>query len=170
MGPEVGLWIANFLEKPHLQFQMLYHDYGVKSSTRELQDPDNPVLPMTKADDVPLFADGYGFLLINNESIFGLNKMLKKRNVDLTVEHRRFRPNILVEGKGGCVIHCESCVHAFLGTDGPFDEDDWLFIRINGTIFRNASYCARCVFTTVDPDAGQKNPEGEPLKTLKCFR
>lgn len=30
--------------------------------------------------------------------------------------------------------------------------------------------CARCVFTTVDPEDGSRNPNGEPLKTLKRFR
>ena len=66
---------------------------------------------MMKGDDVPLYADGYGFLLMNNASINGLNKMLKKRNVDLTVEHRRFRPNILVDGKGK---YCKSLREKYL--------------------------------------------------------
>ena len=41
---------------------------------------------------------------------------------------------------------------------------------INGTIFRNVKKCTRCIFTTVDPDKGEKRKDGEPLKTLKEIR
>ena len=50
--------------------------------------------PLTKADDVPLFADGYGFLLVNEKSVDVLNQKL----TSLQVKHRRFRPNIVVKG------------------------------------------------------------------------
>ncbi|MCC7247782.1 MAG: MOSC domain-containing protein, partial [Lysobacter sp.] len=30
--------------------------------------------------------------------------------------------------------------------------------------------CTRCVFTTVDPDTGERDAEGEPLRTLKDYR
>ena len=49
--------------------------------------------------DVPLFADGFGFLLTNEDSINNLNMKLKEQNIDLTVDERRFRPNISVKGK-----------------------------------------------------------------------
>ena len=52
----------------------------------------------------------------------------------------------------------------------PWDEDDWLYLMINGTVFRNMRYCARCIFTTVDPSKGEKRADGEPLKTLKEIR
>ena len=41
---------------------------------------------------------------------------------------------------------------------------------INGTIFRNVKKCTRCIFTTVDPEKGEKRKDGEPLKTLKEIR
>ena len=41
---------------------------------------------------------------------------------------------------------------------------------IDGVIFRNVRYCARCIFTTVDPNKGEKRTDGEPLKTLKEIR
>ncbi len=56
------------------------------------------------------------------------------------------------------------------GTRGPFNEDNWLFVKINGTIFRNASLCPRCPFIAVDPDEGTRNLQNEPLKTMKTFR
>ena len=57
-------------------------------------------MPMVKEQqDVPLFADGFGFLLTNEDSINDLNIKLKSQNIDLTVDERRFRPNISVKGK-----------------------------------------------------------------------
>ena len=58
----------------------------------------------------------------------------------------------------------------FPETNGAFCEDDWLYIKINGVIFRPTKLCTRCIYTTVDPDLGIKDPNGEPLKTLKTFR
>jgi len=56
-------------------------------------------MPMVKEeDDVPLFADGFGFLLTNEDSVDDLNQRLKKRNIELEVDARRFRPNICVKG------------------------------------------------------------------------
>ena len=37
MGPEIGAWIAEHLEKAHLKLRLVYHDYSDKSSTRQLQ-------------------------------------------------------------------------------------------------------------------------------------
>ena len=57
-------------------------------------------MPMVKEQqDVPLFADGFGFLLTNEDSIDDLNIKLKAQNINLTVDERRFRPNISVKGK-----------------------------------------------------------------------
>ena len=30
--------------------------------------------------------------------------------------------------------------------------------------------CVRCVFTTVDPERGERDPDGEPLRTLLTYR
>ena len=57
-----------------------------------------------------------------------------------------------------------------LGTEGGFCEDNWLYLKINGTVFRNSKGCTRCAFTTVNPDMGKTESDGEPLKTLKAFR
>lgn len=112
------------------------------------------VTPFCRADDVPLYSDGFGYCLLAEESVNGLNERLKANNVsDLVVEEIRFRPNIYVTG-----------------TKKPFEEDSWLYIRIGDCLFRNSALAARCVFTTIDPKTGEKHPHGEPLKTLKTFR
>ena len=152
LGPDIGTWIGKFLEKEHLEFHMIYHEYNNKSSSRQLQES-TAVEPMTKPNDVPLYADGFGYLLTTDASIDTLNEKLASKKTEVRVEHRRFRPNIVVEG-----------------TEGGFCEDHWLYIKINGTVFRNSKGCTRCVYTTVNPDIGTKEKDGEPLKTLKSFR
>ena len=115
---------------------------------------DTPIKPFCLPDDVPLFADGFGYLLLTEASVNKLNDELKDNGVsDLVVEKTRFRPNIYVSG-----------------TKSPFEEDSWLYIRIGDCLFRNAALCTRCVFTTVNPKTGEKHPNQEPLKTLKKFR
>ena len=55
--------------------------------------------PFTRGDDVPLYADGFGYLLLAENSTIELNKRLKQNDVnDLEVEETRFRPNIYVTG------------------------------------------------------------------------
>jgi len=53
----------------------------------------------------------------------------------------------------------------------PFEEDDWLFVKIGpSVVFRIINWSDRCIFTTIDPYSGARNPDMEPLKTLKKFR
>ena len=93
------------------------------------------------------FADAYPLLLISEASLEDLNGRL-----DVEVSMRRFRPNIVV---AGC---------------GAYDEDGWRNIRIGETPFDGAKNCARCVFTTIDPDTGLQHPQLEPLRTLGSYR
>ena len=48
LGPEVGAWISNFLEKPHLKFKLIYHEYSEGKSNRQLQDLNMELRPLTK--------------------------------------------------------------------------------------------------------------------------
>ena len=68
--------------------------------------------PNLKAEDKPYYADTFAYMLLSQPSIAGLNQRLSEENVDLEVEHTRFRPNIFIEG------------------DFPaFAEDKWAFKR-----------------------------------------
>ena len=96
-GPEFGIWLGKFLEKEHLNFRLIWHDYSSKKSSRELRPIVDDLRPMTKQEDLPLFANFYGFLLVNEDSVSKLNEELK--SVPMEVDHRRFRPNIVVTGK-----------------------------------------------------------------------
>lgn len=93
------------------------------------------------------FADGYPLLLISKAAI----DLLSSR-VGEAMHPLRFRPNLLIDAVPA---------HA---------EDQWRRIRIGAVEFEVVKPCVRCVFTTVDPDSGERHPGGEPLHSLKHYR
>ncbi|MBU2952546.1 MOSC domain-containing protein [Marinobacter sp. F3R08] len=93
------------------------------------------------------FADGFPFLVTNVASLKELNTRL-----DVPVEMRRFRPNIVVEGAG------------------PWEEDHWQSLQIGHNDLSIVKPCSRCVMTTVDPSTGQKDAALQPLRTLSSYR
>ncbi len=97
--------------------------------------------------DIVSYADGYPLLLISQASLNNLNSQLK---TPVTMAH--FRPNLVVTG-------CSA-----------FEEDNWRRILINQQEFDLVKTCSRCIMTTVNPETGQRNNLGEPLKTLSQFR
>jgi uncharacterized protein YcbX len=109
------------------------------------------VRPMTDVHSLPgdevSFADAFPLLLISRAALDGLNARLAK-----PVSMLRFRPNLVVDG---------AAAHA---------EDGWKRIRVGEVEFDVAKPCTRCVFTTVDPLSGERDPDGEPLRTLIGYR
>ncbi len=97
--------------------------------------------------DIVSFADAYPLLLTSKASLADLNKRLVK-----PIEMQRFRANLVIDG-----------IEAFA-------EDKWQRLRIGEVEFECASPCTRCVLTTIDPLTANKDPQGEPLKTLKTYR
>jgi uncharacterized protein len=100
------------------------------------------------APQVVSFADGYPLLLISQASLDSLNQKLSS-----PISMLRFRPNLVIDG-----------------VDAPHAEDQWQRIRIGEVEFELVKTCTRCVFTTVDPQTGARDPSGEPLNTLKTYR
>lgn len=90
-------------------------------------------------------ADGFPLLLIGQGSLDALNARL-----EMPVEMRRFRPNIVVAGAE------------------PFAEDTWRRIRIGEVECSVVKPCARCAIPTVNPDTGEMGRE--PMRTLANFR
>jgi uncharacterized protein YcbX len=107
--------------------------------------------PMTDVHSQPgdevSFADAFPLLLISRAALDGLNARLSR-----PVSMPQFRPNLVVDG---------APAHA---------EDGWKRIRIGDVEFDVAKPCTRCVFTTVDPLRGERDPDGEPLRTLIGYR
>ncbi len=100
-----------------------------------------------KADDEVSFADGFPLLLISQASLADLNLRL-----ETPVSMRRFRPNLVVDG------------------ERAYAEDQWRQIRVGEVEFAGVKNCSRCIFTTIDPDTGVKDPNTEPLRTLGSYR
>ena len=98
-------------------------------------------------NDVVSFADGFPILVISQASLGDLNSRLSN-----PVTMQRFRPNIVVEG-------CNA-----------FDEDQWRNVKIGNVEFEAVKICSRCILTTIDPETGEKDLNGEPFKTLSQFR
>lgn len=93
------------------------------------------------------FADGYPLLILSEASLNALNERAGEM-----FDMRRFRPNIVVSGVPA------------------HGEDDWHLISIGTTELEITGPCPRCVLTTIDPDAREKHPRGEPMRTLKTYR
>jgi len=120
-------------------------------SCRLVQMTDDLVRPVSRdygqpGDEVS-FADGFPLLVISETSLQDLNRRLER-----PVSMRRFRPNLVVSGSQ------------------PYEEDQWRRIRVGDVLFEGVKNCSRCVFTTVDPDTGVKDPDTEPLRTLSSYR
>ena len=93
------------------------------------------------------FADGFPFLVTNTASLAELNTRL-----EVPVEMRRFRPNIVVEGADA------------------WDEDHWQSLSIGNNRLSIVKPCSRCVMTTVDPSTGLKDAAVQPLRTRSRYR
>lgn len=93
------------------------------------------------------FADGYPWMLLSAAALDALNQQ-----IDPPVPVQALRPNIVV---AGCPAHA---------------EDAWRQLRIGTVRFRFTKPCTRCVFTTVDPERGERRADGQPLKALKRYR
>lgn len=93
------------------------------------------------------FADGFPMLAITQAALDGLNARLER-----PVSMLQFRPNLVI---------ADAPAHA---------EDGWTRIRVGGVEFDVVKPCVRCVFTTVDPERGERDADGEPLRTLTAYR
>jgi len=100
-----------------------------------------------RAGDEVSLADGFPLLLISQAALDLLNSKLAA-----PVPMLRFRPNLVVAGTEA---------HA---------EDGWKRIRVGEVEFDVVKPCVRCVFTTVDFERGERDPSGEPLRTLIGYR
>ncbi|MDT8388577.1 MAG: MOSC domain-containing protein [Thiogranum sp.] len=99
-----------------------------------------------RGDEVS-FADGFPLLVIGAASLRDLNSRLAE-----PVPMTRFRPNLVVDGAE------------------PYVEDNWRRFRVGAVEFEGVKHCGRCVFTTVDPATGIRDPQQEPLRTLAGYR
>lgn len=132
-GSEAATWFSDFL----------------KTSARLVYFPDNEKrqidLDYAREGEITAFSDGFPYLLISQASLDDLNEKL-----DVGVEMKRFRPNLVIDG---------SCA---------YEEDDWKRVRIGDISFKLVKPCSRCIIPSIDPSTGLKS--AEPLKTLASYR
>lgn len=100
-----------------------------------------------RSEDGVSYADDFPILLTSKASLAALNTHLSE---PVRMDH--FRPNLVIDG------------------DRPFEEEEWKYVTVGDCEFEVAQACPRCVFTTVDPETGQKRPDQEPLRTLAKLR
>lgn len=142
-GEDASNWLQRVLG--HKSF-LLYH--ANLPSTRSTERCNGGKYPLLRNDDHSLYADLTGHMLMTLESIADLQTRVFRK-----IAPEDFRPNILIDG-----------------TRGPYDEDEWEYIMIGDAVFRNAKPCTRCIFTTVCHKTGKKDPNMEPLRTLRKYR
>lgn len=116
------------------------------ASTRRAMNPD-----YSRPGDELSFADASPMMLLSQASVDALNaRLVAAGSAPVTMSN--FRPNVVVDGVDA---------HA---------EDGWRRLRIGTLTFDVAKPCIRCVFTTIDPELGQRREDREPLGMLKSYR
>lgn len=138
-GDEVSRWLTDYLGAEKT-FRMVHFEPQMGARF-----PNKSISVFPKKEEVA-YPDIGAVMLLSEASVEDLSHRTDSR---LTVE--RFRPNIVVSD-------CE-----------PYDEDSWEEIQIGGVRLQRVVSCARCVFTTVDPETGDISRK-EPLDTLKSYR
>lgn len=93
------------------------------------------------------FADGFPILVTHQASLAAVESWVGR-----PLDMRRFRPNIVIAGAD------------------PFAEDHWQSLQIGEVVLDLVKPCSRCVMTTVDPDTGVREADGQPLKALSLHR
>ncbi|TQV84704.1 MOSC domain-containing protein [Exilibacterium tricleocarpae] len=139
-GAEVSAWLTAALESPKpLRLVRLRPDFSRPQSKPELMGPATTTH----------FADAAPYLVVNQASIDQLNRELLDRGL-AQVDHRRFRPNILVTGPAPFAEHSSAGLSEI---DGRYR-------------LKHCYPCERCIMTTIDQDHGTRDPDMQPFKTL----
>lgn len=149
---EVSVWDSQVLAQPISDLADAWFSARLGRPCRLVYMPDSTFRP-TSPDYAPGqqvgFADGFPFLLCNQDSLDDLNARLIARG-EPPIGMERFRPNLVVNGAGA------------------FAEDHWRELRIGELGFRRVKPCERCVITTTDQRNGIVGKE--PLRTLAGYR
>ncbi|ELU17202.1 hypothetical protein CAPTEDRAFT_226823 [Capitella teleta] len=141
-GEKAAAWLSVYLGDA---FRLVFHPQHFES--RDLNRRADKWCSEAKDEDQIIYQDLFPYLLLSEASVDDLNSRLEN---PISVDN--FRPNIVVSG-------CSA-----------YDEDKWEDIYIGDARLVNVKPCNRCVLTTVDPVKGVKDPNLEPLKTLRKYR
>lgn len=142
-GDEVEKWISRYVLGAETGLRLVF--YYNTQPTRKVPEK-NRIFPTTNEDKGALH-DETSFMLMNEKSLEDLNSKLEN-----SVPVTQFRPNFFVRGPEA------------------FDEDNWKWVRIGNVVFKYCQPCTRCIFTNINPNTAERNPDHQPLKTLKAYR
>lgn len=96
------------------------------------------------------FSDGAPLMMLGLPSIAALNARLLEQGHPETMDRRRFRANVWLDGLA------------------PHEEDTWRAVQVGEVACGCGTLCARCVLTTVHPDSLARGDE--PLRTFASYR
>lgn len=162
-GGQISKWLSEFLERDDLDL-VIFEDTLRPRYVKELNEKGNDA----RESDTTIYNDYSPFMLISNKSLSDLNARLEKK-----VSMRNFRPNFVVED---CPQPYSEVALFFIKLVGftlnkiiSKSKDSWEKFKIGETVFVKIKHCTRCLLTTVDPNKGEKDPDQQPLKTLKEY-
>ncbi|XP_052900627.1 mitochondrial amidoxime reducing component 2-like isoform X2 [Anopheles moucheti] len=130
-GEEVARWLSRFILSEDFGLRLVY--YPLERPTRPVREK-NRIHALLTARDSGALHDATSYMLVSEASVADVNTRLER-----PVPALQFRANILVKGPSA------------------FEEDDWKWIRIGETVYRNVKPCT-------------SNPAQEPLSTLRKYR
>ncbi|XP_058840061.1 mitochondrial amidoxime reducing component 2-like [Topomyia yanbarensis] len=140
---EYGRWFPDILSED-FGWRLVFDPFNY--SSREVREKNRFFVNLTSTDSGALH-DSTSFMLLSEASVADVNSRLEK-----PVTALQYRPNFVVKGPAA------------------YEEDNWKWIKIGETIYRNLKPCTRCIFINVDPETGIPSTNSEPLKTLKTYR
>jgi hypothetical protein len=137
-GDAISRWLSEVAKSPYpIRLVRMADDF-----TRSIDQSSK--LGSEAAPIITEFADGFPYLITNQQSLQRLNQSLLE-----PMSMRRFRPNIVITGLA------------------PFAEHSVEFLKNEAVTFAFQFPCERCIVTTIDPISAVKHPQQEPLHSLK---
>ena len=146
---EVGIWHDQCLAKTISNQADVWFSTFLECDCRLVYHPDDRQRQVdqryAKPSDQTAFSDGFPFLIVSENSLVNLNRVLP-----FEIGINRFRPNLVI-------------------ADCPaYAEDSWRRIRIRDIEFRLPKPCSRCSVPGIDPETALSGKE--PLATLNRLR
>ncbi|EEB11064.1 molybdopterin cofactor sulfurase, putative [Pediculus humanus corporis] len=151
-GENVAKWLSKCILKEEKGLRLFYYaspEKPKKVNPKITKMTDISNISLTD-DDGGYFSESVSYHLISDAS----TEYLNTRSNGEVISSLNFRPNFVVKG--------EKLL--------PFEEDNWEWIKIGKAVFKNISPCTRCIFTTVNPNTGQRSKSMEPLTSMKRYR
>lgn len=146
-GKKYDIWFSQcILGKPE-GLRLVYYSFPVPVRSVEARLVKQSAVT---SEDTGTFGDATSYMLMNLASVNDLNSRLTQ-----AVNPLQFRGNF----------------HLKMDKHSPYAEDSWHWIKIGkDAIFKNIAPCTRCILPNISLVNGVRNPDCQPLKTLKMYR